>query len=356
MSLTKISNTFLSDNIINGFSFRNILINGAMNIAQRSQSVTNISSGGYYTADRWVQSLISSGTWTQSVEADAPLNMGLRKSLRVQCISGNNSLPAESYNQIVQRIEGQNLQSLKKGTTSVESLSITFWVKSNLIGNYICELSDVDNNRTISVNYQINASGTWEKKTITIPGDMIGALDNDNMQSLALVFWLSAGSNYNSATTLNSVWSNNTITNRAVGQVNLSATINNYFQITGVQMEIGAFATTFENRPYDVELIRCMRYYEVFGCTSGRSQSATQQTHTATFSVNKRAIPNISLINVSPALTYDYNGTSYTINSINNFLATTSGLIYLTVNTSSGLGGGNIQLGTNQCFSANSEL
>jgi hypothetical protein len=241
-------------------AFRNLIINGAMQVAQRGTSTTSITASGYHTADRWSGFLNNLGTWTQSVENDAPTGSGFRNSLKVLCTTADATPAAGDRFEIRQQIEGQNLQSIRKGTASAQQLTASFWVKSNVTGTYIAEIFDIDNTRQVSAAYTINASATWEKKTITFPADTTGAFDNDNNSSGLLNFWLGAGTNFTSGT-LGTTWASSTSANRAVGQTNLAAATNNYWQVTGVQLEVGAVATPFEFKPIDAELAQCQRYY-----------------------------------------------------------------------------------------------
>jgi hypothetical protein len=243
-------------------TFKNLLINGAMQVAQRGTSVTGISSTGgtYNTADRQQMYIDTAGTWTQSVENDAPTGSGFRKSLKMLCTTANASLSAGSLLQVRQWIEGQNLQQVKKGTASAEQLTLSFWVKSNVTGTYIVSPFDNDNTRIVSKSYTINASDVWEYKTITFPADTTGVFDNDNGGSLLIRFILAAGTTYTSGT-LQTTWGTNTAANAAVGQTNLAAATDNYWQITGVQLEVGSTATEFEFKPIDVELAQCQRYF-----------------------------------------------------------------------------------------------
>jgi hypothetical protein len=159
-----------------------------------------------------------------------------------------------------QRIEGQNLQAIRKGTSSAQQLTVSFWVKSNVTGTYIVEFADQDNARSVSAAYSIASSATWEKKTIVIPADTTGAFDNDNDNSLSVAFWLGSGSDRTSGT-LNTSWASTVTANRVVGQENLAAATNNYWQVTGVQLEVDAVATPFEFKPFAQDLIECQRYY-----------------------------------------------------------------------------------------------
>ena len=125
-------------------------------------------------------------------------------------------------------IEGQNLQSIKKGTANAEQLTLSFWVKSNKTGTYVVELYDNDNARHAVGSYTVDASGTWEQKAITYPADLTGAFDNDNAASLHVTFGLAAGSNFTSGT-LATTWAAYNAANRAVGQTNLASDTDNYF-------------------------------------------------------------------------------------------------------------------------------
>ena len=240
-------------------NFKNIIINGDMQVAQRGTSVASITTDGYRTADRFNNQLSSLGTWTQSVENDAPTGSGFRKSLKMLCTTADASPGAGDYNIISQYIEGQNLQQVKKGTAAAQQLTVSFWVKANVTGTYIVELQDVDNTRLISATYTISASGTWERKTVTFPADTTGVFDNDNGLSLSLNFWLGAGSNYGGGSPLQTNWGTATNT-RTTGQTNLASAISNYWQVTGVQLEVGDTATPFEFLPAQQELLMCQRY------------------------------------------------------------------------------------------------
>jgi len=245
----------------NALGVRNLIINGDMNIAQRGTSTASITTGGYYTVDRWRLDYSTAGTWTMSRDTDVPTGQGFATSMKWDCTTANASLSAGSAMIINQRIEGQNLQHLKKGTSNAESVTLSFWVKSNKTGTYIAEINDNDNTRQISKSYTIVSADTWEKKTLTFAGDTTGTLGNDNDTSLLLNLWLVAGTDLTSGT-LNTSWASVTASNRAVGQVNLADNTANYINITGVQLEVGDTATPFEHRPYDMELQRCFRYFE----------------------------------------------------------------------------------------------
>jgi hypothetical protein len=277
---------------------RNLVINGAMQVAQRATSVASLTAGEYRTADRFFIGIDTQGTWTNSVENDAPSGSGFRKSLKMLCTTADASPGVGDTINIQQRIEGQNLQAIKKGTASAEQLTLSFWVKANVTGTYIAELYDNDNTRQISKAYTISTSGVWEYKTITFPADTTGAFDNDNALSLYILWWLGAGSNHTSGTLNNSAWASATMANRAVGQTNLASATNNYWQVTGVQLEVGDTATPFEFKPIDAELAQCQRYYyrNTPGTVDGhyglaQVRSTTQFEFTMLFPVSLRVRP-----------------------------------------------------------------
>lgn len=266
----------------------NLLYNGAMQVHQRGTSVTGITTGGFKTADRWDFQPSSLGTWTETIENDAPTGSGFAKSWKALCTTADAAPAAGDFLFIRQQLEGQDLQSIKKGTSSAQSLTMSFWVKSNVTGTYILNLRDNDNNRLVAASYSISASATWERKTVTFPADTTGIFDNDNGASVQVVFWLAAGSNFTSGTLATS-WATLVDANRAVGQTNLGVATNNYWQVTGVQLEVGAVATPFEFKSYGTELTECMRYYQ---------KSETQVWHiniyqSFQFPVPMRAAPTV---------------------------------------------------------------
>jgi hypothetical protein len=239
---------------------RNVIINGAMQVAQRGTSTASITTSGYYTVDRFRSTVETLGTWTQTVENDGPTGSGLTKSLKMLCTTADAAPAAVDRIFLNQIIEGQNVQQFAKGTASAKTFNLTFWVKSNVTGTYIAELFDLDNTRQVSAAYTISASGTWEKKVITFPADVTGIFDNNSDGSLFVDFWLAAGSNSASGT-LNTTWGASVAANRAAGQVNLAAATDNYWQVTGVQLEVGAVATPFEFEDFGTTLAKCQRYY-----------------------------------------------------------------------------------------------
>jgi len=277
------------------YARKNLIINGDMRIAQRGTSTASITSSGYYTVDRWRLDYGTAGTWTMSQDTDVPTGQGFATSMKWDCTTANGSLSAGSAMIINQRIEGQNLQHLKKGTSNAESVTLSFWVKSNKTGTYIAEIYDNDNTRQISKSYTIASADTWEKKTLTFAGDTTGTLGNDNDTSLFVNLWLVAGTDLTSGT-LNTSWASVTAANRAIGQVNLADNTANYINITGVQLEVGDAASDFEFVPPDMELQRCFRYFEALngGNVHGGSYSGATTIGHLQYKARKRATPTVS--------------------------------------------------------------
>jgi hypothetical protein len=294
--------------------FRNIIINGDMSQAQRGTSSSG-NTTDVIQLDRMTVGISSSGTYTVSQDTDVPTGQGFAKSLKID----NTSATSGGTISVYQKIEGQNLQYLKKGTANAESITVSFWVKSNKTGTGVCELYDNDNTRQISATYTINSADTWEKKTITFAGDTTGALDNDNNLSMYCFIWFDALAVLQSGT-LNTSWNSVTAANRVVGaNIDLGDSTSNYANVTGFQMEAGTSASDFEFLPYDVNLIRCQRYYQKSydenvnpgtATTSGKRSTSGHQGSTTTGYI-EGDLPYTIRMRASPTITgYDDSGNS----------------------------------------------
>ena len=243
---------------------RNVIINGAMNVAQRGTSSTGIGgSSGYFTCDRWLIAQSGSGRLTMSQDSSVPTGKGFAHSLKLDCTTADTSIASSEFLQIVQKIEGQNLQSIGKGSSDAKPITVSFYVKANATFNFVCELNDLDNSRHISKLFSTTTD--WVKHEITFPADTTGAFDNDNAASLNLTFWLHAGSTYSSGTLNTASFASRTDANRAAGVSSFYSSTDNNFFITGVQLEVGQNATEFEHEPFERTLKKCERYYYLKG-------------------------------------------------------------------------------------------
>ena len=238
-------------------SNRNLIINGAMQVAQRGTSIL-ATNAGYKTVDRMYHN-ISAGAWTCTQESDAPV--GFSKSAKLSCVSTTGA-SAWDVVQFAQVIEGNNLQHLSYGTASAQTVTLSFWVKSNVTGTYSVRLYNPEGqDRLISKNYTINASGVWEYKIVTFAGDTARNIADGAVYGLNVAWWVDAGSGFSSGTT-SDVWRDYQGIDEAPNQVRVGASAGNYWQITGVQLEVGDTATPFEHRSYGQELALCQRYYQ----------------------------------------------------------------------------------------------
>ena len=241
---------------------RNMVINGAMQVAQRGTGFTGVGNGdNAYYIDRFkfAEAGSPNGEFTITQASDGP--NGFANSMKFDCTTAETSLAGNEMIRIIQGNEGQNLQHLKKGTSDAESLTLSFYVKSNLTGTAVVGLYDNDNVRYNAKSYTIDSANTWERKVLTYQPDTTGTLDDDNALSLQIYFWLQAGSNKTSGT-LPSNWESNVEANSAPGQtINIASSTDNEFFITGIQLEVGEQATPFEHRSFGEELALCQRYF-----------------------------------------------------------------------------------------------
>jgi len=240
MSISKIDSGGITANGITADSLnigqiggrRNLIINGAMQVAQRG---TSSSGGGYNTVDRFSltkNNLDEMGT-TTTQSSDAP--DGFSNALKLVASPAEAAIAVNERVFFTQQIEAQNLQHLKFGTSSAESITLSFWVKSDVTGNYAVSLYLLDDARVIGSTYTINSADTWEYKTLTFVGDTTGVIDNDNGGGLQISWYLMAGSDYTS--TDNTAWGAEASGKFAYGHTaSFGTTDNDNWQITGVQL------------------------------------------------------------------------------------------------------------------------
>lgn len=242
------------------FSSRRININGAMQVAQRNTTKTGIVDNGHYTVDRFKTILSNLGTYTQTQESDAPA--GFKYSLKMACTVQDDSPASGDKFYLLHAIEGQDLQSLAYGTSSAAALTISFYVKSNKTGNATLTIQQKDNSdKQVCLQYSISAASTWEKKTLLIPGDTSGVINNDTGAGLSFQWWLNSGSDFTGGSHQTD-WVTETNADRNASNLGIGGSTNDFFQLTGVQLELGAIATPFEHRRFAEELNDCKRYYQ----------------------------------------------------------------------------------------------
>ena len=273
---------------------RNLVINGAMQVAQRGTSSTGLgASAGYFTLDRYRATFSSTaGRLTMSQVAD--VHDGFANAMKLECTTADTSIGSSEYFILQHKFEGQDLQQLKKGSSDAEEFTVSFYVKGNANATYVVEMYDLDNNRQVGKTFSVTTS--WTRVVLTFPADTTGALDDDNAASLQLGIWLHAGSNYTSGTLATS-WVSNVSAQRAGGITSFFDSTDRTFFLTGLQMEVGSVATDFEHRSFGQELALCQRYYQTIGVgfiTACRGASSSQLLYSYTPPVNMRASPTIS--------------------------------------------------------------
>ena len=264
MALSTIQNNSFADTAVHGF--RNLIINGAMQIYQRGAGTL---ASGQFGPDRfeWGTANLDNLAGTLTQDSDAPDNFS--SSLKITVTTAETSIASDEYAYLHQRIEAQNLQGLGYGTSSAKQVTLSFWVKSSVTGTFAVGLYKGDNTVQIhNKTYTINSAGTWEYKTVTFSANTLsgGAIDNDSGIGLYVSWHLGAGSTYK-GTSSSSGWISYVSSSWADGQDTdaVLTTTNATWQITGVQLEVGSEPTPFEHRSYADELFRCERYLQQWG-------------------------------------------------------------------------------------------
>jgi hypothetical protein len=244
-----------------GFGFRNRIINGDMRIDQRNAGASVQADGAgvrAYAADRfYVDRSININTLTAQQVSTAPT--GFTKSFQVTANASTSSPGTTDAARLVHAIEGFNVADLGWGASGAQSITLTFWVRASVTGNYGVGLSNAAANRSYVASFTVSAANTWEQKTITIPGDTAGTWATDNSGGIFLQWDLGVGT---SLSTTAGTWSGSYFYG-LTGGVKLVANASATFFITGVQLEAGSVATPFERRDYGRELIMCQRYFEI---------------------------------------------------------------------------------------------
>ena len=262
MALTKVDQTMVSDQVL---SRKNLVINGDMRVAQRATSATlDQDDDGYNVCDRWYYEATNAGGVTMSQSTDVPTGEGFANSLKLACSTADTSVAAGDYLILGHHIEGKNVQHLKFGTSSAESLTLSFWVKGNASVNYVVEFNNQDTSPRRTRSKLISVTSSWSKVEITLSGDTESGkvFNNDTGTSFFFGFWLMSGSTYSGGTLSQDAWQDMVNNERATGTANFLSSTSNELYITGVQLEVGSNATAFDHRSYGEELQACLRYFE----------------------------------------------------------------------------------------------
>jgi hypothetical protein len=245
-----------------------IIQNGDMAVSQRATSVTGITDDGYKLCDRWYEYLSSLGTYTFAQEAQTSGNAfdnGFRTAFRIDCTTADASPGASDEFWWGIKLEGQDLQMFKKGSSNAEKFTLAFWVKSNKTGTGQVNFRDTDNSRMCSGTYTISSANTWEHKIINIAADTTGAFTNDNAESLQIQWYLDSGSNFEGGAAPTAWEAEASADRNASGNLNIGDNTANDWSITGIQLEVGEFTSStlppFQHESYKDNLMRCARYF-----------------------------------------------------------------------------------------------
>lgn len=323
----------ISNSVGSPFGFKNRIINGDMRIDQRKAGTSLLVNGNEYTLDRWNGISYVSSSFTQKFTVARNLGSvtppsGFTNYLGITVSTAYTSWASGDFFNMVQFVEGYNIADFDWGKTTAKSVTLSFWVRGSVVGNYSVALRNSDANRAYATTYTINVANTWEYKTITIPGETTGSWLTDNNRGVELNFDLGRHSSYETSSP--NTW-NTAGSIRVAGTVRLLDTQGANLYITGVQLEKGTQATAFDWRPISTELQLCQRYYEnnyPLGVAVSASASyfwytnVTSYTSSASrsqwidFKVTKRVTPTVTPYRTNIVASNDnswalYNGSSW---------------------------------------------
>ena len=293
---------------INTFGFKNRIINGGMTISQRNGTTSTSQVHAAYNLDRWFgysyQSGVTTGKYTVAQSTSAPSNY--INSLLLTSSTATSSASGDLY-LIGQFIEGFNIADLGWGTSSGKSVTLSFWVQSSVTGTFGGAVRNQNNNCAYPFTYTISTANTWTQATITMPAPTTGTTwQTDNSQGICIFFNVQLGSSV--TLTANGTWQTSACYG-ASGCVNLLTSSGNTLYITGVQLEVGSQATSFDFRDYGRELFLCQRYFQIVGGTNTEHfamgvMSTTQINIVYGLKQTMRTSPSFSAINYGSAYSY----------------------------------------------------
>jgi hypothetical protein len=280
------------------YGFKNRIINGAMVIDQRNAGASITPTNGQFSVDRWQANLTAASKY--SIQQSSTTTTGFSKSLLVTSLSAYSVGSGDQFN-ILQKIEGFNIADLGFGAAGASPITLSFWVRSSLTGTFSGSINNGAFTRNYIFNYTVSSANTWTQISVTVAGDTSGSWTTDNSAGLNIVFGLGSGSTYSGTA---GSWGSTYYT-QSTGSVSVVGTNGATFYITGVQLEKGSTATSFDYRPYGTELALCQRYYEIYSNGTGTSAiyeglggyfANTTTFRTAVpFKITKRASPSVSV-------------------------------------------------------------
>ena len=277
------------------YGFKNRIINGGMVIDQRNAGASVTPTNGQYLVDRFQAGLTQASKFSAQQNAGSVTPpVGFTKYLGITSLSAYSVGSGDLFN-IGQRIEGFNTADLGWGTANAKTVTLSFWVYSSLTGTFGGVLGNNTGTRSYPYSYTISATNTWQQISVTIAGDTTGTWDTSNAIGINVLWGLGVGSTYSA--TAGSWAAGNYVS--ATGATSVVGTNGATFYITGVQLEAGSTATSFDYRPYGTELDLCQRYFCVLGAGNGYNItlgvwfSTTQVNICPSFPVTMRTAPSV---------------------------------------------------------------
>ena len=269
---------------------KNLIINGAMQVAQRGNVSFN-DANGYGGPDRFM-AWVNGTTATVNVSQSNNAPDGFANSYRIETTSAGNFNAGSSYQIWGQLFEGQNLQGLAFGTPSAKTVTASFWVRSSQTGIMNIEFRNQSAIKHNISQYTISSANTWEYKTITFTGDTASGFANSNALGAYLIHWGKSGSSFNTGTAPTNGWVNLSTTNFAAGAtLDYISGVGRYIEFTGIQLELGDTATPFEHRLYGEELSLCHRYYQDYTTNTGSGIYLNGTNEPSSEVLNSRFLP-----------------------------------------------------------------
>jgi hypothetical protein len=268
---------------------RNRIINGGMVIAQRG--TTAVTTSPSFPVDRFKLEYSGSGVLSAQQSSDAPA--GFTNSTVFTVTTQDTSIAAAEFYQFTQMIEGFNTADIGFGTSDAKAVTLSFWVKASQTGTYSVQLANSEGTRCYPATYTINVANTWEYKTVSAPGITSGVFLKNNGIGIGIRWGFSYGSNFSGATA--NAWGTFTSFENSFAPTsnNMMATAGATLYITGVQLEVGTQATSFEYRQYGTELILCQRYFQTASQLSCIGNSTTVLACILPFQVSMRFSPTL---------------------------------------------------------------
>ena len=280
---------------------KNLIQNGSFVVAQRGTSFTGLGTAAAYTLDRWKLDINGSpqARVTITQDTDVPSGQGFASSLKIDVTTAESSVAAGETFHVFQNIEAQNLQLLAYNTASAKTMVLSFWFKSPKSGTHCVTIDNQDGGSTYIREFTVASADTWEKHSVTFPGDTAAGINNDNGTGLTLIFPLINGTSYQGTA---NTWTGSGTQWSTSNQQNLLDNTANNIYITGVQLEVGSVATDFEHEDYGTTLQKCYRYFQAIYIDNNAGHAAEASGSTSAYtamipylSYNWRATPSASI-------------------------------------------------------------